>query len=140
MISDSHFVQRPPGAGNEHSQCSARLSERLRTSTFNENSDIRLFQQEIESLYQCLSSKKNCRENDGSSALNCGHKHHRSIRRFRVCEGRPRLFGGVQRGGGTGNANSSRTVQQWSVIPAAMAGVRLVAPVPVAWAARRRLA
>ena len=37
----------------------------------------------------------------GSSALNRGHKHHRSIRRFRVCEGRPRLFGGVQRGGGT---------------------------------------
>src|SRR6266700_6130611 len=71
----------------------------------------------------------------GSSALNRGHEHHRAIRRCRICEGRPRRFGGVQRGGGTWNANSSRTVQQWSVIPAAMAGVRLVAAMPVAWAA-----
>ena len=76
----------------------------------------------------------------GSSALNRGHEHHRSIRRCRICEGRPRRFGGVQRGGGTWNANSARTVQQWSVIPAAMAGVRLVAAMPVAWAARWRLA
>src|SRR4029453_7731100 len=67
----------------------------------------------------------------GSSALNRGHEHHRSIRRCRVCEGRPRRFGAVQRGGGTWNANSSRTVQQWTVIPAAMAGVRLVPAVPV---------
>src|SRR5688500_6594282 len=76
----------------------------------------------------------------GGSALNRGHEPQRSIRRFRVWEGRPRLFGGVQRGGGTWNANSARTVQPWSVIPAAMAGVRVVAAVPVAWAARRRLA
>src|SRR5262249_54521094 len=48
----------------------------------------------------------------GSSALNRGYDaHHRSIRRCRICEGRPRRFGGVQRGGGTWNANSSRTVQ-----------------------------
>src|SRR5262249_44070262 len=76
----------------------------------------------------------------GSSALNRGHEPHRAIRRCKICEGRPRRFGGVQRGGGTWNANSSRTDQQWSVIPAAMAGVRLVAGVPVAWGARRRLA
>ena len=37
----------------------------------------------------------------GSSALDRGHEHHRAIRRFRVCEGRPRRLGGVQRGGGT---------------------------------------
>src|SRR5215510_8336890 len=83
MISDSHFVQRPPGAGNEHSQCSARLSERLRTSTFNENSDIRLFQQEIQSLYQCFSSKKNYRENDQ-------FRYHRGLLRFRyICLNAP---------------------------------------------------
>src|SRR5215831_6765275 len=76
----------------------------------------------------------------GRSTVKRGHAHHRSIRRCSAREGRPRCFGGAQRGGGTGNANSSRTVQQWSVIPAAMAGVRLIAPVPVAWAARRRLA
>jgi Restriction endonuclease fold toxin 3 len=70
-------------------------------------------------------------DSGGSSTPNRGHEHHRSIRRFRMCEGRPRRFGGVQRGGGTGNANSSLIVQQWSVIPAAMAGVRLVATVPV---------
>ena len=40
-------------------------------------------------------------EAQGSSALNRGHEHHRAIRRFRVCEGRPRRLGGVQRGGGT---------------------------------------
>jgi hypothetical protein len=37
----------------------------------------------------------------GSSALNRGHEHHRSIRHFRVCEGRPRCFGGAQRVSGT---------------------------------------
>jgi hypothetical protein len=62
------------------------------------------------------------------------------IRRLSACEGRPRRFGGVQRGGGTCNANISRTVQRWSVIPAAMVGVLWVATVPVAWAARWRLA
>ena len=67
----------------------------------------------------------------GSSTLNRGHEHQRLIRRCNAREGRPRCFGGVQRGGGTWNANSSRTVQQWSVIPAAMAGVLLVAAMPV---------
>src|SRR5438128_10156855 len=76
----------------------------------------------------------------GSSALNRGHEHHRAIRRCRICEGRPRRFGGVQRGGGTWTATSSRTVQQWSVIQAALAGARLVAAVPAAWAPRRSLA
>lgn len=37
----------------------------------------------------------------GSSTLNRGHAHQRSMRRFNACEGRPRCFGGVQRGGGT---------------------------------------
>src|SRR5262249_25399940 len=79
---------------------------------------------------------RNRARSGGGSTVNRGHEHHRSIRRCRICEGRPRRFGGVQRGGGTWNANSSRTVQQWSVIPAAMAGVLLVAAMPVAWAAR----
>lgn len=37
----------------------------------------------------------------GSSAVNRGHEHHRSIRRFSSCVGRPRCLGGVQGGGGT---------------------------------------
>ena len=37
----------------------------------------------------------------GSSTLNRGHEHHRSIRRCSACEGRPRRFGGAQRGNGT---------------------------------------
>jgi hypothetical protein len=48
----------------------------------------------------------------GRSALNRGHEHHRSIRHFRACEGRPRRFGGAQRESGTRNDSSSRTVQQ----------------------------
>jgi hypothetical protein len=60
----------------------------------------------------------------GSSALNRGYDaHHRAIKRCNAPEGRPRRLGGVQRGGGTGNDSSSRIVQQWSVISAAMAGV-----------------
>ena len=42
-------------------------------------------------------------------------------------EGRPRCFGGTQRDGGTCSDSSSCIVQQWSVIPAAMAGVVLCA-------------
>jgi DNA invertase Pin-like site-specific DNA recombinase len=37
----------------------------------------------------------------GGSTVNCGHAHHRSIRRCRVREGRPRRFGGAQRDNGT---------------------------------------
>src|SRR5207244_4161653 len=59
----------------------------------------------------------------GGSTVNRGHAHHRSIRRCRVREGRPRRFGGAQRDSGTGNDSSSCIVQQWSVIPVAMAGV-----------------
>ena len=60
----------------------------------------------------CGESRRGCRHDweyshstgfsrPDSSALNRGHEHHRAIRRFRVCEGRPRRLGGVQRGGGT---------------------------------------
>ena len=55
-------VPRPPETSNEYSQCSAWLSEGIRTSIFNENSDIQLFQQEISLLYPCLSLKKINRE------------------------------------------------------------------------------
>jgi hypothetical protein len=41
-----------------------------------------------------------------------------------ACDGRPRCFGGCQRGSGTLYINNSPTVQMWSVSPAAMAGVR----------------
>jgi len=37
----------------------------------------------------------------GGSTVNRGHAHHRSIRRCRVREGRPRRFGGAQRDNGT---------------------------------------
>jgi hypothetical protein len=37
----------------------------------------------------------------GRSTVNRGHEHHRSIRRCSAREGRPRCFGGAQRGGGT---------------------------------------
>ena len=59
----------------------------------------------------------------GGSTLNRGHEHQRSIRRCRAREGRPRRFGGTQRDSGTRNDSSACIVQQWSVIPAAMAGV-----------------
>jgi YdjC-like protein len=59
----------------------------------------------------------------GGSTLNRGHEHQRSIRCCSAREGRPRRFGGTQRDSGTRNDNSSCIVQQWSVIPAAMAGV-----------------
>jgi hypothetical protein len=65
--------------------------------------------------------KKGVRE-DGST-VHRGHEHHRSIKRCSVCEGRPRRFGGAQRGSGTSHDSSSCSVQPWSVIPAAMAGV-----------------
>ena len=60
-----------------------------------------------------------------NSILNRGHEHQRLIRRCNAREGRPRCFGGTQRGSGTWNENdnSSWIVQQWSVIPAAMSGV-----------------
>src|SRR5215813_62434 len=60
-----------------------------------------------------------------SSALNRGHEHQRSMRRWNTRDGRPRCFGGAQRGSGTCNDSSSGIVQPWSVIPAAMAGVVL---------------
>jgi hypothetical protein len=59
----------------------------------------------------------------GGSTVNRGHAHHRSIRRCRVREGRPRRCGGAQRDNGTGNDSSTCIVQPWSVIPTAMAGV-----------------
>ena len=59
----------------------------------------------------------------GGSTLNRGHEHQRSIRRSSAREGRPRRFGGTQRDSGTRNDSSSCIVQQWSVIPAAIAGV-----------------
>ena len=37
----------------------------------------------------------------GSSTLNRGHEHQRLIRRCNAREGRPRCFGGTQRGSGT---------------------------------------
>src|SRR4051812_5513821 len=37
----------------------------------------------------------------GRSTVKRGHEHHRSIRRCSAREGRPRCFGGAQRGGGT---------------------------------------
>ena len=37
----------------------------------------------------------------GGSTVNRGHAHHRSTRRCRVREGRPRRFGGAQRDNGT---------------------------------------
>ena len=37
----------------------------------------------------------------GSSTVNRGHEHHRSIRRCRVRAGRPRRFGDAQRDSGT---------------------------------------
>src|SRR5262249_4649322 len=37
----------------------------------------------------------------GPSTLNRGHEHQRSIRRCSAREGRPRRFGGAQRGSGT---------------------------------------
>ena len=37
----------------------------------------------------------------GGSTVNRGHEHQRSIRRCSVREGRPRRFGGAQRGSGT---------------------------------------
>ena len=40
-------------------------------------------------------------EKYGSSTLNRDHEHHRSTRRSKAREGRPRRLGGVQRGGGT---------------------------------------
>jgi len=87
MLRDSHCVHKPLEAGTEHRQCSARLSERLRTSTFNENSEIRLFQQEISSLYQCLSSKKAYRENDR-------FRYPRGLLRFRyICLNAPNVGG-----------------------------------------------
>ena len=60
----------------------------------------------------------------GSSTSNRGHEHHWEISALVALEGRPRRFGGVQRGKGTRYDNSSTTVQRWSVIPAAIAGVR----------------
>jgi hypothetical protein len=48
----------------------------------------------------------------GSSPANRGHEHQRSMRRLSTCVGRLRCLGGVQRGGGTYNDSSSRTVQQ----------------------------
>ena len=36
-----------------------------------------------------------------SSALNRGHEHQRSMRRWNARDGRPRRFGGAQRGSGT---------------------------------------
>ena len=37
----------------------------------------------------------------GSSTVNRGHEHHRSIKRCSAREGRPRRFGGTQRDSGT---------------------------------------
>ena len=86
MMRGCDCVQRPPGAGNEHRQCSARLSERVRTSTFNKNSDLRLFQQDIQSLYQCSSLKTHYKENDHFCC-------HRSLLRFRyICLNAPTLM------------------------------------------------
>jgi hypothetical protein len=59
----------------------------------------------------------------GSSAANRGHAHHQATGRYRARAGRPRRFGGVQRGGGTCNARRSWTVRRCAVLPAAMAGV-----------------
>jgi hypothetical protein len=36
-----------------------------------------------------------------SSALNRGHEHQRAMRRWNARDGRPRCFGGAQRGSGT---------------------------------------
>jgi len=38
---------------------------------------------------------------EGRSTVNRGHEHQRSIRRCNTREGRPRRFGGAQRGSGT---------------------------------------
>jgi len=61
----------------------------------------------------------------GGSTVNRGHAHHRLIRCCKAPEGRPRRFGGTQRDSSTENDNSSCSVQQWSVLPAAMAGIVL---------------
>ena len=42
-----------------------------------------------------------CTRSAGSSTLNRGHEHQRLIRRCNAREGRPRCFGGTQRGSGT---------------------------------------
>jgi hypothetical protein len=41
------------------------------------------------------------RHADDSSALNRGHEHQRAMRRWNARDGRPRCFGGAQRGSGT---------------------------------------
>ena len=69
----------------------------------------------------------------GSSTANRGHDvPHLSSRRCSAHERRPRCLSGVQRSGGPCNHSSTRTVQQWSVIPAAIAGVMAL----LAWARR----
>jgi hypothetical protein len=69
----------------------------------------------------------------GSSTANRGHDvPHLSSRRCSAHERRPRCLSGVQRSGGPCNRSSARTVQQWSVIPAAIAGVVAL----LAWARR----
>ena len=60
----------------------------------------------------------------GKTMLNRGHEHHRSMSAWSALERRPRCVGGCQRGGGTWWCNSALTVQRWSVMPAAIAGVR----------------
>src|SRR5215510_15092969 len=77
----------------------------------------------LDSLKVCNLASMSIIIDDGGSTLNRGHEHQRAIRRCSAREGRPRRFGGAQRDSGTRNDSSSCIVQQWSVIPAAMAGV-----------------
>ena len=54
----------------------------------------------METQYTINRDKLNCADT-GSSTLNRGHIHQRLIRRCNAREGRPRCFGGTQRGSGT---------------------------------------
>ena len=62
------------------------------------------------------------------------------MRRLSAYEGRPWCWGGGHRGGGTCYDNRACTLHQWSVIPAAMAGVLGLPRRPTPRGARRRLA
>ncbi len=62
----------------------------------------------------------------GKCARKGGHAAHRAMRACSAFERRPRCLGGTQRGGGTRCPSRSATLQQRSVMPAAIAGVRWV--------------
>jgi hydrogenase maturation protein HypF len=101
---EAHFTIAPSREGEERRACIAP--------------DVAICEECLRELFDAANRRHrypfiNCTNcGPGSSTFNRGQGHHLSIRRCKAREGRPRRWGGVQRGGGTWKESSSYTVQR----------------------------